>query len=49
MIVNIPEERAGMSRDTLKAFIEKSFRTETGKRIALDLFCVDYTHEEKGD
>ncbi|HOC93238.1 MAG TPA: HD domain-containing protein [bacterium] len=49
MIVNIPDERAGMDKERLKAFIEKTFRTETGKKIALDLYCVEYTHEEKRD
>jgi putative nucleotidyltransferase with HDIG domain len=37
-LVNIPDECGQMSQDKLKGFIEKIFKTNTGRRIAKELY-----------
>jgi hypothetical protein len=37
--VNIPDEKSGKSTDELRVFINKVFRTEPGKALALDTYC----------
>lgn len=48
-IVNIPEERAGKSKQELRQFIEKIFRTQGGKEIALDLYCEEMAEEQEAN
>jgi HD superfamily phosphodiesterase len=37
-LVNIPDECGKMSKDKLKGFIEKIFKTNTGKQLAKELY-----------
>lgn len=44
-IVNIADEQRGGDREQLRAYIEKVFRTSTGKKLAIELYCTEYTHD----
>ena len=37
-IVNIPEECGKMSKDKLKGFVEKVFKTDTGRHLAKEIY-----------
>jgi HD superfamily phosphodiesterase len=39
-LVNIPDECGKMSKDKLKNFIEKVFKTDTGKQLAKELYLA---------
>lgn len=43
-LVNIPDECPNMSKDKLKNFIEKVFKTDKGRQSAKEMFLADNLH-----